>query len=240
MSISIPKISRIRDLKEFMNLNEDIIQAVERINIELDKLDSATQEVTVISEGNITDHENQYNHDNIHALLDEDDLISNSETRGATQQSIKAYVDNKVKTFTSPNSITVNTGGTPVGAISDIQTLLDGNVYQLPEVAGTPGFDVEFVFTGITDVKGFAFRAYYAPLTSSHLVTFAAWNYDTSAWDQFMELPPSTGYNYRYIEIPNGNSPYFDGSGNAKIRFYHNSSGNAAHDLYVDFIALIS
>ena len=141
--------------------------------------------------------------------------------------------------FVTPDSITVNTGGIPVGDVTDIQTLLDGNTYNLPEVAGVPGYDLEICFRRIINIKGFVFRAYYSPNNSAHLVTFDMYNYDTVTWDSFMQVPPANGYNYRYIEIPNG-SYYFNNRGDARMRFYHISSGNSAHDLYIDYAAIIS
>lgn len=139
-------------------------------------------------------------------------------------------------TWNTPASITVNTGGTPVGSVSDVQTLLDGNVYQLPEVASTPGFDVEFNFTGLNYFRSIATRIWYNG-SSTHDVTFDVYNYNTASWDQFYLVLSGTNYNYRYIEIPDGTN-YVDGSGNAKVRLYHNSAGNASHDIYIDYIAL--
>jgi hypothetical protein len=47
-------------------------------------------------------------------LLDEDDLSTDSDTKGATQQSIKAYVDTEVANFpiTAPSGSTMSTSGT--------------------------------------------------------------------------------------------------------------------------------
>lgn len=47
-----------------------------------------------INAGTDYEHITQTQKDNIHALLDEDDMASNSETSGASQQSIKSFVHN--------------------------------------------------------------------------------------------------------------------------------------------------
>ena len=150
-------------------------------------------------------------------------------------------VDNKTLTFNSPATLTVNTGGTPVGTgVSDVQTMLDGNIYQLPEVTGTPGFDIEFAWTGITRIKGFAFRVWYVG-TSTHQVTFRAYNYNTTVWDVLFEIPARLGYNYRCNQFPASNmANYFDSGGNAKVKIYHDTAGNASHDLYVDYVAIVN
>lgn len=135
-----------------------------------------------------------------------------------------------------PASLTVNAGGTPVGTIAGVQGLNDASVYQLPEVAATPGFDVEFNFTGVNFFRAIAANFYYQGL-SSHIVTLDLYNYNTTAWDSFILISSASTYSYRYIEIPDSTN-YVDGSGNAKVRFYHSSAGNAAHNLYVDYLAL--
>lgn len=45
-------------------------------------------------------------------VLDEDNLVSDSDTKIATQQSIKAYVDSQVSALTDPTNVTATTSGT--------------------------------------------------------------------------------------------------------------------------------
>jgi len=141
--------------------------------------------------------------------------------------------------FKVPSSLNVVTGGTPVGSITDIQSLLDGNVYNLPEVTGSPGFDLEVDFTGIKRISGLVVRAYYGPSSSSHYCEVQLYNYSTSTEDTVLRLNPADDYDYRTILLPDGTN-YYDGSGNAQVTFYHPTAGNAAHDLYVDYVALLS
>ncbi len=140
--------------------------------------------------------------------------------------------------FTAPSSVTVVTGGTPVGTASDMQTLLDGNVYQLPEVTGTPGFDLEINFTDVPRVKGIVFRGYYSGSTT-HYVELQIRNYNTSTDDTIIRIDTAATYNYRTILIPN-DTDFINSSNQSQLTFYHPMSGNAAHDLYLDFVSLVS
>lgn len=140
--------------------------------------------------------------------------------------------------FKTPASVTVVDGGTPVGTVSDMQVLLDGNEYNLPEASGTPGFDLEVNFTTVLSVKGIVVRAYYEG-SSSHHVDMKIRNYDTAADDTIINFQDAEDYNYRTILIPD-DTDYIDGSGNSQITFYHPDNGTPAHDMYIDYIAILS
>ena len=141
--------------------------------------------------------------------------------------------------FTPPASINKVAGGTPVGDVTDIQTMLDGNVYNLPEVAAAPGFDLEVDFSSIDRIDGIVLRAYYGPKTSTHYSELRIHNYQTTNDDTIINFQPADDYNVRTILIPDGED-YLDGSGNAQLTFYHPPSGNLAHDLFIDYVALLS
>ena len=134
--------------------------------------------------------------------------------------------------FTAPTSIALNTG-TSSDALSDLTTVNDGNNYHIDEVTGVPGFDLEVIFSGLDRIKGIATKSQYA---GGHWTELQLYNYSTTTWDTFITIESSNGQNYRYIEIPD-ESDYLS-SNAAKIRFYHPSTGNAAHDLYIDFVAI--
>jgi len=140
--------------------------------------------------------------------------------------------------FITPASITVNTGGTPVGTVTNVQTLNDGNVYQVPEVTGTPGFDIDFNFTGVSRINGFVSMTRYDG-SASHDVEQTLYNYDTTADDSFLVIHDTgASYQYRTVLIPD-DTDYIDGSGNAVASLIHTNSGNASHDVYIDYIALL-
>ena len=77
-----------------------------------------------------------------------------------------------------PSSITVNTG-TPTGSVTDVQTMFDGNTLDIAEVTGTPGFDVEFSFTGLADFPDFVVARWQYDGSSTHFCTIDIWNYTT-------------------------------------------------------------
>tara|TARA_B100000497_G_scaffold120968_1_gene150057 strand:+ start:431 stop:1723 length:1293 start_codon:yes stop_codon:yes gene_type:complete len=97
------------------------------------------------------------------AILDEDNMASNSATALSTQQSIKAYVDSQVGTVDTLSEILANgntTGGTDLavstgdditfadsskaifGAGSDLQIYSDGSYSYLQEGSGTSGIRI--------------------------------------------------------------------------------------------------
>ena len=65
------------------------------------------------------------------------------------------------------------------------------------------------------------------------------YNYRTVGWDQ-LHIFQDTGGFYesatKMIPVDNGDD-YHDSSGNAAIRFYHYSGGNAAHDIQIDYVS---
>ena len=138
--------------------------------------------------------------------------------------------------FIEPDSITVVTGGTPVGTVTDVQTLNDGNVYQVPEVTGVPGFDIEFNFSNVQSVKGIVSHINYVG-SATHDVILRLRDYSTPADNDFLLIPNSGYYGYRTVLIPE--SPQYSDNGDAQITLYHATSGNASHDIYIDYIAIL-
>ena len=141
--------------------------------------------------------------------------------------------------FIVPDSITVVAGGTPVGTITDMQTPMDGNTYNLPETTGTPGFDLEMDFVDMVDIYGIVLRNYYSPANSTHYAQLLIHNYSGGESDDtVIHIEPSADHNYRTIMIPDATN-FIDGSGNAQLTLFHPSAGNASHDLYVDYVAML-
>lgn len=139
--------------------------------------------------------------------------------------------------YTSATSVTLNTGSS-ASVVADLQTMLDGNVYHIDEVAGVPGFDLEVNFTSIAEISAIYWRAYYNG-TATHGCRVQLYNYNTTTWDTyFTELGDELDYSVHFIPVQD-DSDYIS-SGNAKIRFYHTESGNASHDMYIDYVALVS
>lgn len=140
--------------------------------------------------------------------------------------------------FITPDSVASAYGGTPVGSITDAQTLLDGNVYQIPEATGTPGFEARFAFSNVKKITGFVSMIKYVG-SATHNVGLGLYNYTDTQDDFFLHIPHSgVLYSYRTVEIPDG-AKYIDSNNNAEIVLSHITNGNASHDIYVDYVALI-
>ncbi|MCK5605600.1 hypothetical protein KAR91_27145 [Candidatus Pacearchaeota archaeon] len=152
--------------------------------------------------------------------------------------SVVAQGSLKWKDFT-PSSVTLNTG-TSASSVSDAQVMFDGNTYDIAEVTGVPGYDVEFNFTNVDRVPVFIIARWRYDGSATHWVTVDIYNYNTVSWDTLRAFSDSSNYfDSMTMYIPRAsNGDYVDGSGNSKIRFYHQSSGNAAHDIHIDYVGL--
>ncbi len=137
-------------------------------------------------------------------------------------------------------TLTVNTGTLTSGTITDTQTWSDGNVVNVSEVTGSPGFDVEIEFTGVTDIKYIGSAVYYAG-SSSHHCQVQIYDYQNTTWKQLWDFTGSgLDQNYRFSDLPDpSNVSDYISSGTSKIRYYHPIGGNASHDLYIDYAAII-
>ncbi len=134
----------------------------------------------------------------------------------------------------SPTSVVLD-NGTSSDAVSDMQTLLDGNTYDISEAAGAPGIRMTATFASVTEVYGLFIRAYYSGSTT-HYLEVQLYNYTAETWDTFLTIENSNGFNLRYVRIPDGSS--YENAGEAKVRLEHPVSGNASHDAYVDYIGI--
>ena len=135
----------------------------------------------------------------------------------------------------SPSHVT----GTSSDSVSDVQTLFDGNTYDVAEVTGTPGFDVEFTFTNVIVPANIIQARLHYEGSSTHGIGVEAYNYSTTTWDRFSHFTDHAPDDFAWIEIsiPDMEN-YRDGSNNMKVRFYHFTAGNSAHTLYIDYVGM--
>lgn len=159
-------------------------------------------------------------------------IVNSGETK-------KITVDNLLssKRFITPDSLTL-VAGTSTDNINDVLVAFDGNVYNLNEAAGAPGFDLRFNFSGLTHFVEVFSRFYYAG-SATHGCRIQLYNYNTTNWDTFLTvIGNGIDYTIREADII-ADTNYIDGSGNAILRFYHTEVGNPAHDVYIDYVALV-
>jgi hypothetical protein len=140
----------------------------------------------------------------------------------------------------TPASYTLNTGTLVAGDVTDVHKMFDGNTLDIGEVTGAPGYDIEFNFTNVDRNPRYVVCRWQYDGSATHFVTIDIYNYTTAAWDQIRVFKDSALYFdslTMYLPI-NLNGDYVDGSGNAKLRFYHHTSGNASHDIHIDYVGL--
>ena len=144
----------------------------------------------------------------------------------------------KLETFDAalPASVTL-TAGTSTSTVSDLTTMLDGNVYHIDEVAAAPGYDLECTFAGVEQIQWLVARLWYNGL-ATHGCRVQLYNYRTAAWNTLVTFP--TGVDYSMIEVPIVSSLDYISSRAARVRFYHTETGNTSHDLDIDYVALLS
>jgi len=137
-----------------------------------------------------------------------------------------------------PSSITVNASDGTTGSVTDVQTMFDGNVYVIDELAATPGYDVEFVFSNVDKCPTFVVTRWLYDGSATHDVTWDIWNYNSSAWDTLRVFNDSDYFASMTMYIPQASGGDYVSGGAAKVRVYHRSAGNASHDLTIDYVGL--
>lgn len=150
----------------------------------------------------------------------------------------KQYVDD-LTTWSDyvPSSITLNTGTYVSGDVTSVQEMFNGEVYYVDEVAGATGFDIVFNFTNVDKIPNFIVTRWIYNGSATHNVTIDIWNYTTSSWDQVRRFSSTGGYYASMTQyIPTCCLGNYVSDGNSMVRFYHQSSGNAAHDIQIDYV----
>jgi hypothetical protein len=165
---------------------------------------------------------------------DDGEILFKEQSGGAVEQASLKFKD------LTPSSFTLNTGTLIAGTVADVQGMYDGNILDIGEVTGVPGYDIEFNFTNVDRHPRFIVCRWRYDGSSTHFVTIDIYNYTTASWDQVRVFKDSALYfDSLTMYTPLGNNgDYVDGSGNAKIRFYHQTSGNASHDIKIDYVGL--
>lgn len=148
---------------------------------------------------------------------------------------------------TSAGTVTLNKG-TSADAVGDLQTAHDGNFYHVTEAADTPGIELIVDFTSIDAFNWVHVIAIYDGSTT-HSVAVQLYNWSTTTWDTFDALQSgqedvSTAGGYILEDhsffVPDDLNYIGTGAddGEVRVRFEHTMAGDAAHDMYVDVVAL--
>lgn len=129
----------------------------------------------------------------------------------------------------------IDGNGTTSDSLSDLQVYLDGNYYTVAEVTGVPGIEVEVVFTDIKSISSIIISAVYIG-SATHAVRVGLYNYDTTSWDIIDTLNNGLDWEHHLIKVVD-DANYISGE-EAAVRFYHTETGNASHDLYIEYVGL--
>ena len=143
--------------------------------------------------------------------------------------------------YYSPADVTLETGDLVGGTVASVITPLDGEVYHIDEVTGTPGFDFNFGFTGITvPPSHMLIRMFYAG-SAAHDVSLGLWNYTgTPAYDILSTTPGNLlGFSMYTIPIPDSIVENYMSGGAMNVQIVHVTGGNASHDIQVDYVSLV-
>jgi hypothetical protein len=143
------------------------------------------------------------------------------------------------------------TAGTSAETVTDLQSSHDGTFYHITEAAATPGIDMYVEFTGITAFNWVHILGSYNG-SSSHAVAIQLYDWtlagdDWETWGSlqtaFEDVSTADGIilqNHSFF-IPSDSKYIGTAGGDAgkvRVRFYHTMGGSAAHDLYLDVVAL--
>lgn len=136
-----------------------------------------------------------------------------------------------------PVSSYVRNGTTVMANLSSVWHFEDNHVTHVQEVTGAPGFNVEYVYTGVDTFNSVVMRALYTGLTG-HVVNIQVWDYNANDWETYSVLDGTTDYTWKSPDIHSAVNHIQNGK--VRVRIYHVSSGNATHHLYIDYAVLSS
>ena len=143
------------------------------------------------------------------------------------------------RTFLTPSTQTVNTGTLTSGTVSDVQAWQDGNEVHITEVSGVPGFDVEYRIDNVSDFCEVMVGFYYVG-SSTHDCKVQIYDDANTTWRELLsQSGAALSHNLRFVAFPVASTNYINVSNQVKIRFYHPQSGNASHDLYIDYVSIV-
>ena len=162
-------------------------------------------------------------------------------TSSSTARSIIELDDFVSTRAYAPMTVSTVTGTYVGGATSSLLTANDALIYEVNEVTGVPGWNIEMQFFNVaTDTpvnKLFARIDYDGSV--SHEWNLQMQNATTLIWDDISGILTTTGGSYANYEfnITNGNV-YVSATGTVKTRAYHTSSGNVSHVISLDYVSL--
>jgi hypothetical protein len=141
-----------------------------------------------------------------------------------------------VTTYTA-NTASLTNGANASGSVTDIQSFNDGNSYAWTDGTGSgPAWIFDVGFTGVSKFNLIDLNVNYTT-ASGHTVYVQLYNNTTSSWDSIGSYNGLAGY-YQFEMSVISSTPYIN-SGAVSLRLYHSNTGNAGHQTYLDYVALV-
>lgn len=150
--------------------------------------------------------------------------------------------------ITQGNGTHSGTTGDNSGLVGDLTVAHDGNFYHIDEAAADPGFELTVEFVSVTAFNWVQILATYDG-ANTHPTQIALYNFSTTTWDVFGAFAVSQAEVATAGEYTLGNKSFFVPSdtnyvgtggdaGDVRVRFRHTITGNPAHDVDIDVVAL--
>lgn len=130
-------------------------------------------------------------------------------------------------------------GGDAGGNDASVATIDDADSYDTDELSAAPGFDIQAVFSGVTDFNQVQIHTAYDG-NPAHVVRIDLDKtpFNWSSYDTILvDIDDSSG-NFIFNAITVASAGQYINSGEVRLRFYHSSAGNATHDFFIDYCAL--
>jgi hypothetical protein len=118
---------------------------------------------------------------------------------------------------------------------------IDGNIYNVSEVAGAPGMQITANATGIDDEAISLWITIYGQYDGNlaHDFDIEVWNFTSSAWVEDDHIPDQAAFDWTNSTIYGLRVPIdFMDSGEVRIRLDHESAGNINHDLFIEYFRI--
>lgn len=152
-------------------------------------------------------------------------------------------ISDVINTAITATTMNVITGTLSAGTTAQTRVWGEGGAVNISEVTGAPGFDVQFIFMNVTDFARIGISAYYTGNIASHYAEIQIYDDTNAVWRTLWNFSGGQGFNYRYSDLPvsvaTRQADYINSSNEVMIRFYHPTSGNASHDLFIDYMSII-
>ena len=130
-------------------------------------------------------------------------------------------------------------GGDAGGNDASVATIDDADSYDTDEIAATPGFDIQAVFSGVTDFNQVQIHTAYDG-NPAHVIRIDLDKtpFNWSSFDTILaDIDDSSG-DFVFNAITVASAAQYINSGEVRLRFYHSSAGNITHDFFIDYCAL--